>query len=98
MDSFEMLRTLFCRTWKEEIPVVLITSENSDNALLKGYELGVSDIINKPFNPNIVKRRVGSTIELYLLAPSRGARPATGEPLRGRRWKLARSTSSLSIP
>ena len=38
----------------------------SDNALLKGYELGVSDIINKPFNPNIVKRRVDNTIELYL--------------------------------
>ena len=55
MDGFEMLQNMAHRTWKEEIPVVLITSENSDNALLKGYELGVSDIINKPFNPNIVK-------------------------------------------
>lgn len=61
-----MLQNMAHRTWKEEIPVVLITSENSDNALLKGYELGVSDIINKPFNPNIVKRRVDNTIELYL--------------------------------
>ena len=66
MDGFEMLQNMAHRTWKEEIPVVLITSENSDNALLKGYELGVSDIINKPFNPNIVKRRVDNTIELYL--------------------------------
>ena len=41
MDGFEMLQNMAHRTWKEEIPVVLITSENSDNALLKGYELGV---------------------------------------------------------
>lgn len=66
MDGFEMLQNMARREWKEEIPVVLITSENSDNALLRGYELGVSDIINKPFNPNIVKRRVDNTIELYL--------------------------------
>ena len=45
MDGFEMLQNMAHRTWKEEIPVVLITSENSDNALLKGYELGVSDTI-----------------------------------------------------
>ena len=66
MDGFEMLQNMAHRPWKEELPVVLITSENSDHALLKGYELGVSDIINKPFNPNIVKRRVDNTIELYL--------------------------------
>lgn len=66
MDGFEMLRNMALRQWRERIPVVLITSENSDDALLKGYELGVSDIINKPFNPNIVKRRVANTVELYL--------------------------------
>lgn len=65
MDGFEMLERMVGRPWHEEIPVVLITSESSDGALLKGYELGVSDIINKPFNPNIVKRRVENTIELY---------------------------------
>ena len=31
MDGFEMLQNMAHRTWKEEIPVVLITSENSDN-------------------------------------------------------------------
>nr|WP_294511535.1 diguanylate cyclase [uncultured Bilophila sp.] len=66
MDGFEMLRNMALRQWRERIPVVLITSENSDDALLRGYELGVSDIINKPFNPNIVKRRVANTVELYL--------------------------------
>ena len=64
MDGFEMLRNMALRQWRERIPVVLITSENSDDALLRGYELGVSDIINKPFNPNIVKRRVANTVEL----------------------------------
>lgn len=85
MDGFEMLQNMAHRTWKEEIPVVLITSENSDNALLKGYELGVSDIINKPFNPNIVKRRVDNTI---------GNSTCTSAILRrssGSRWKPLKS-------
>ena len=43
----------------------MITAENSESTALKGYTSGVSDIINKPFNPEIVHRRVENIIELY---------------------------------
>lgn len=65
LDGYEVLQVMNREKWLERIPVVLITAENSDTASLRCYDLGVSDIINKPFNPSIVKRRVENIIELY---------------------------------
>lgn len=66
MDGFEVLQEMTERKLIEQVPVILITSENSDRAALQGYQLGVSDIINKPFNPEVVKRRVANVIELFM--------------------------------
>lgn len=65
MDGYEVLQVMSDEQWLSQLPVVLITSESSESASLRSYELGASDIINKPFNPSIVKRRVGNVIELY---------------------------------
>lgn len=65
MDGYEVLENMNREKWLVRLPVVLITAENSDMASLRSYDLGVADIINKPFNPGIVKRRVGNIIELY---------------------------------
>ena len=66
MDGFDVLQFMTEQKWIDRIPVILITSESSDRAALKGYQLGVSDIINKPFNPDVVKRRVANIIELFM--------------------------------
>ena len=50
MDGIEMLRH-FNSQWLNIIPVILITAENNESTALAGYNLGVADIINKPFNP-----------------------------------------------
>lgn len=49
----------------DKIPVILITAENNDDTALQGYNMGVADIINKPFCPEIVCRRVENIMELY---------------------------------
>lgn len=66
MDGFQLLEAMKEREWLKEMPVILITAESSESAAIKGYELGASDIINKPFNPNIVIRRVENMIQLSL--------------------------------
>ena len=48
----------------EEVPVVVITSDNSMEGELKAFDLGASDIIVKPFEPHIVTRRVQNIVEL----------------------------------
>ena len=65
MDGIEMLRH-FNSQWLNIIPVILITAENNESTALAGYNLGVADIINKPFNPEIVSRRVENVIELFV--------------------------------
>ena len=46
--------------------VVVITADNSLEGELRAFDLGASDIIVKPFEPHVVKRRVHNIIELYL--------------------------------
>ena len=43
----------------------MISSEDSDAAIRKSYELGASDYVNRPFDARIVYRRVTNTIKLY---------------------------------
>lgn len=65
MDGFGVLDYLVKEKLMEKVPVFLITADSSDDMTLRGYEMGVADVINKPFNASIVRRRVDNVIELY---------------------------------
>lgn len=65
LDGFGVLEAMGAEHFIDRIPVIMITAENSETVALHGYELGVSDIINKPFSPSIVHRRVTNVIALY---------------------------------
>ena len=47
------------------IPVIMITGEATVESDVKAYELGAADIIYKPFEPAVVKRRAKNIMELY---------------------------------
>lgn len=66
MNGFEVLKKLSEKKEWARIPVILITGDTASDVERQGYEMGVSDIIMKPFNPHVVKRRVKNTIDLYL--------------------------------
>lgn len=65
MNGFEVLGELSRRTVADSLPVIMISSEDSDDVVLRAYELGASDYINRPFNAHVVRRRVSNTIRLY---------------------------------
>lgn len=64
LNGFEVLQEMADTGLSDRVPVIMITSENSEQAILNGYNLGVSDVITKPFNPDIVRKRVQNTVEL----------------------------------
>lgn len=66
MDGYQVLREMDGSGLLEEVPVVVITADNSLEGELRAFDLGASDIIVKPFEPHVVKRRVYNIIELYL--------------------------------
>ena len=65
MNGFEVLESMTRNHWIEEIPVIMISSENSEPYIRKAYELGVSDYISRPFDAKVVFQRVFNTIKLY---------------------------------
>ncbi len=65
MDGFGVLRSMNASGDINFVPVILITGETGDDETLRGYSLGVSDVVTKPFNAEIVYRRVSNVIDLY---------------------------------
>ncbi len=65
MDGFEVLKAMNTNHTIEDIPVIMISSDDSDDAIRRSYELGASDYVNRPFDARIVYRRVTNTIKLY---------------------------------
>ena len=65
MDGFEVLRAMNANHTIEDIPVIMISSEDSEDAIRRSYELGASDYVNRPFDARIVYRRVTNIIKLY---------------------------------
>lgn len=64
MDGFEVLEEMQKLELTHKILVFLITAENSQEVLKRGYELGVVDIIGKPIIPFFIRRRIGNVIRL----------------------------------
>ncbi len=65
MDGFEVLSQMNRNHLIEDVPVIMISSEDADQTIRRAYEMGVSDYISSPFDTRIVYRRVFNTIKLY---------------------------------
>lgn len=65
MNGIEVLRQVEALGLLKQIPVFLITAESSDQVIKEAYQLGVMDVIRKPFVSYVVMRRVESVIELF---------------------------------
>lgn len=65
MDGFEVLKIMNERSWIEEIPVVVISSEIDLDFLHRAYKYGANDYISRPFSTLAVQHRVENTLMLY---------------------------------
>ena len=65
MDGFEILMYMNRNHWIEDVPVIMISSEESENYIRKAFKFGVSDYISRPFDSKVVYQRVFNTIKLY---------------------------------
>ena len=65
VDGFDVLSLMSRNGWIDDIPVIMISSEDSDDTVLRAYELGASDYISRPFDSRIVRQRVSNIMRLY---------------------------------
>ena len=65
LDGFGVLDYMREHDYLSKVPVVIVTDDSSEATAVKAFEYKVADMVIKPFEPRIIKRRVENIIELY---------------------------------
>jgi signal transduction histidine kinase len=66
MDGYETAELIYERDKLRQIPIIFITAHDYEEAaMFKGYKTGAVDFIRKPFNPDLLRSKVGVFAELY---------------------------------
>ncbi len=65
LDGFGVLASMNSNHWIDDIPVIMITSEDSPEFMRRAFDLGAVDYVNRPFDQSILRRRIKNTIMLY---------------------------------
>ena len=65
IDGFGVLEHMKEQDYLNRVPVVIVTDDSSEATAVKAFEYKVADMVIKPFEPRIMKRRVENIIELY---------------------------------
>lgn len=65
MDGYGVLAAMNSNHWIDDVPVIMISSDNSISSMRKAYDMGITEFISRPFDSLIVRRRVVNTIMLY---------------------------------
>lgn len=58
MDGFEVAQRMREHPTSETIPIIFVTAMTSQDARIKGMDLGAVDFVTKPVNPDVLKPRV----------------------------------------
>ncbi|MBR1692947.1 MAG: response regulator [Lachnospiraceae bacterium] len=64
-SGFDLLEFLRGNHYLDEIPVIVMSSEGSDDFIERAFLLGAIDYVRKPFTERILVRRVLTTLLLY---------------------------------
>ena len=68
MDGFEtlsLLREMEQKKGMDQIPVIFLTAEEGTDTESRGFEVGVSDFIRKPFDADVLLRRINNIVSQH---------------------------------
>ena len=63
VDGYQVLTWIKDQARLHDIPVIMISALNEMSSVVRCIELGAVDYLLKPFNPVLLKARLGSTLE-----------------------------------
>jgi class 3 adenylate cyclase len=63
MDGFQVLEHLKKDMQLRNVPVIMISALDDLESVVKCIELGAEDYLPKPFNPTLLKARIGASLE-----------------------------------
>ncbi len=98
MNGYEVLQYLQLDSALRHIPVIMITAIDEIESIVRCIELGAEDYLPKPFNPVLLKARIGASLEKKWLRDQQEAythrldlenRRKSGELEQARRFQLS---------
>jgi serine phosphatase RsbU (regulator of sigma subunit) len=63
MDGYQVLSEIQADPVLKHVPVIMISAVTEMESVVKCIEMGATDYLPKPFNPVLLKARVGATLE-----------------------------------
>jgi adenylate cyclase len=63
MSGFEMLRRLKAARHTSDVPVIVISALDELDSVVRCIEAGAEDYLTKPFNPVLLRARIGASLE-----------------------------------
>lgn len=66
MDGYEVARKIRANPRTNDVPIIFITAVyREEPSVRKGYEVGGQDYVGKPFDPDVLKAKVGIYSKLF---------------------------------
>jgi phosphoserine phosphatase RsbU/P len=63
MNGYEVLEKVKATPALRDIPFIMISALDEVDSVIRCIELGAEDYLNKPFNPTLLRARVGASLE-----------------------------------
>ena len=100
VDGYQVLSWLKDQARLRDLPVIMISALNEMSSVVRCIELGAVDYLLKPFNPVMLKARLGATLEKKRLRDEVDAHLARleGELNAARRLQMAMVPQSFPAP
>jgi adenylate cyclase len=63
MNGYEVLEQMKASDQLRHIPVIMVSAVDEIDSVIRCIELGADDYLSKPFNPTLLRARVGASLE-----------------------------------
>jgi sigma-B regulation protein RsbU (phosphoserine phosphatase) len=63
MNGYEVLERIMASPELRQIPVIMISAVDEMDSVIRCIELGAEDYLSKPFNPTLLRARIGASLE-----------------------------------
>jgi sigma-B regulation protein RsbU (phosphoserine phosphatase) len=63
LNGYEVLEQMKASPKLRDVPVIMISALSEMDSVIRCIELGAEDYLSKPFNPTLLRARVGATLE-----------------------------------
>ncbi len=98
MNGYEVLEQVKATPALRDIPIIMISALDEIESVIRCIELGAEDYLSKPFNPTLLRARVGASLEKKRLRDEVRQEHGTAHAGIGFRARIAACHVAATVP